>query len=163
MENEVWAQVCGFDGFYVSNMGRVKSSTGRVHKLNRLKSGYLRATFRTKDGIFSKRVNRLVAIHFIENPNSYPFVNHLDGNKENNAHWNLEWCDHEMNMAHASATGLVARGSRVNTSKLTNPDVLLIRKLYESGGYSQRSLASRFGVAKNAIKMIVNRKSWKHI
>jgi len=48
-----------------------------------------------------KLVHRLIALHFIPNPNNYPFINHIDGNKLNNALSNLEWCTEEMNRLHA--------------------------------------------------------------
>ena len=37
-------------------------------------------------------LHRLLAVHFIPNPNNLPFVNHIDENKLNNSINNLEWC-----------------------------------------------------------------------
>lgn len=56
-----------------------------------------------------------------------------------------------------------AKGDRVHTAKLTEADVLEIRKLYDTGSYSQRGLAKMFNVGKSIINNIVLRKSWKHI
>lgn len=42
-------------------------------------------------------VHRLVALHFIPNPNEYPHINHKDGNKLNNQKSNLEWCTAKYN------------------------------------------------------------------
>jgi hypothetical protein len=51
-------------------------------------------------------VHRLVAKAFIPNPNSYPQVNHIDGNKLNNTVDNLEWCSCSMNIKHSYDTNL---------------------------------------------------------
>lgn len=38
------------------------------------------------------KVHRLVAYHYIPNPDNLPYVNHKDGNRSNNWYTNLEWC-----------------------------------------------------------------------
>ena len=50
--------------------------------------------------------HRLVAIFFIPNPNNYPMVNHIDGDKKNNKSYNLEWCTCYHNNKHARDNGL---------------------------------------------------------
>ena len=43
-------------------------------------------------------IHRLVAEHFLDNPNNLPEVNHKDEDKSNNFVNNLEWCKHKYNM-----------------------------------------------------------------
>jgi hypothetical protein len=43
------------------------------------------------------KVHRLVATHFVPNPCDYPYVLHIDGNKENNDVTNLQWSDKQSN------------------------------------------------------------------
>ena len=52
--------------------------------------------------------HRLVAENFLDNPNNYKVVNHIDGNKLNNDVSNLEWCSQSKNMKHAYDTNLIA-------------------------------------------------------
>lgn len=62
-----------------------------------------------KNGIAKfKKVHRLVAESFIPNPENKPQINHIDGNKQNNNIYNLEWVSNRENMQHAFSTGLMA-------------------------------------------------------
>ena len=64
--------------------------------------GYFVVKIRNK----ALRVHRLIAEAFVPNPNYLPYVNHIDGNKENNCADNLEWCTQRHNVHHALRTGL---------------------------------------------------------
>lgn len=55
-----------------------------------------------------------------------------------------------------------SRGER-NHSKLTEDQVLEIRRLYSNGGISQKRLADMFGVGHTIVGNIILRKKWKHI
>lgn len=88
---EIWRDIDGYDGKYqVSTWGRVRSLRGILAPYENHK-GYLKVGL-MKDGKCNKhRINRLVAEAFIDNPDNLPFVDHIDGNKQNNSITNLRW------------------------------------------------------------------------
>lgn len=119
---EVWKDIKGYEGLYqVSNLGNVRSIERKVDyrikgtyaikpsillKPSINKNGYLSVALSKNNKIKRMRVNRLVALNFISNPNKKPQVNHIDGNKSNNNVNNLEWCTNSENQLHAYKSGL---------------------------------------------------------
>lgn len=98
---EIWKDIKGYEGAYqVSNLGNVKSLKTNKN-LYYTKSGRNREYLKVLLVRNSKRkmvsIHRLVAEHFISNPNNYPCVNHKDECKNNNVWTNLEWCDEKYN------------------------------------------------------------------
>jgi hypothetical protein len=65
-------------------------------------NGYMRYNASLKQRL----VHRLLAEQYLENPNNLETVNHIDGNKLNNALSNLEWCSQADNNRHAWKIGL---------------------------------------------------------
>ena len=114
---EIWKPIKGYEGlFEVSNLGRVKAIERKkncnrgygIIKEHFLKPnnhgtcGYYRVPLTNKEHIRKYYlVHRLVAENFIENPKNLPQINHNDGNKDNNAVDNLEWCTVSFNIKHA--------------------------------------------------------------
>ena len=69
-------------------------------------SGYKMITLKKDKTQKCFSIHRLLAMHFIPNPNNLPQVNHKDGNKLNNELSNLEWCTMSYNIQHMYDTGL---------------------------------------------------------
>lgn len=104
LEGEIWKQVSNtIKTYWVSNLGRFKNSFGIIVINSKpTLSGYRvvgidNATY---------RLHRVVAQTFIENPENKEQVNHIDGNKTNNAVNNLEWVTNQENQIHKFKTGL---------------------------------------------------------
>jgi len=55
------------------------------------------------------------------------------------------------------------RGTKVNSAKLTEAEVLEIRQIHAAGEMGCRRLAKRFGVNKSTMCSILNGKTWKHL
>lgn len=85
------------------------SETGIVTntKTNRIKSqwiganGYYHVDIHENGTATKIAVHRLIALHFIPNPDNKRTVNHIDGNKRNNSLSNLEWATDSENLQHA--------------------------------------------------------------
>lgn len=96
---EIWKDVEGYEGLYkVSNRGEIYSLY--KHKMLRWKinNRKYRSVGLYKNGkIKYLLVHRLVAFHFVPNPDGLPQVNHKDENKDNNFADNLEWCTNHYN------------------------------------------------------------------
>lgn len=113
---EVWKDIPGYEGLYqASNIGRIRGvdryigyKNGRKRlwkgqiKTQRLDyKGYLRVEI-CKDGTQKTEfVHQLVALAFIPNPDKKPYINHKDGNPQNNNTENLEWCTPRENTIHS--------------------------------------------------------------
>lgn len=98
MNNEIWKDIEGFENLYqVSSLGRVRSISNegkRVPKI--LKGRMIKQRFyislRDKNGkCVTPKVAILVANAFLRKEEWQDYVEHIDGNEENNRVDNLKW------------------------------------------------------------------------
>lgn len=131
----------------------------------------------------TKMVHRLVAEAFCPNPLGKPYVNHLDGDKQNNHYSNLEWCTIAENNHHARVTGLhiQARGHKIKYQSphtkqkclsnlkdktiLTDSQVMYCREVYipRHREFGTRALGRKFGVHSSTMSHAIQGKSFSSI
>jgi len=178
MEEEIWKDVVGYEGYYkISSFGNLMSCDRKVQSKNNsyaLKKGKIKKCAITncyKLAMLSKynsekgfSVHRLVAIAFIPNPKNKPEVNHKDGNKLNNHFLNLEWCTRSENAIHSYANNLqVGRaGSLHHFAKINESDIIEIIRFHKSG-ISKNDIGIKFNLSIGSIRRIVNRTTWRHV
>lgn len=102
MRVEKWKTIKGYSGMVeVSNLGKVRNKKNkREYKQTLSCWGYPRVHLNLRGKNKNVVVHRLVASAFVENKNSFPQVNHIDGDKTNNDYLNLEWCTASQNSRH---------------------------------------------------------------
>lgn len=177
IEGEVWKDVIGWEACYkVSNYSRVKSLPRKVKKWDgyrQVKEKILKQRF-NPDGYLqvsingsksnpthkqSKGVHRILSMAFIPNPENKATVNHKDGIKHNNSLDNLEWATHSEQQRHSVKTGLRPVGEDFKSSKLTELEVIDIKK----SPLKTVELAEKYGVNHRTISIIKRGSSWKHL
>lgn len=90
---EIWKDINGYEGLYqISNLGKVKSIISNKILKGNENAEYIYVTLCKNGKQKIKKIHRLVAEAFIDNPNNYLYINHKDENKKNNIVNNLEWC-----------------------------------------------------------------------
>lgn len=99
---EEWKDIIGYEGLYrISSHGRVLSLYNDIPRvmshIERIDNSYQSILLFKDKKQKGFRVHRLVAYHFVPNPNNYPIVDHLDRNRQNNHYTNLEWVTYKEN------------------------------------------------------------------
>ncbi len=168
---ELWIEIPETAGRYsVSNYGNVRANWSdvpqrnlshriRIERSQQLKphvhtTGYLRVAL----GRGAQRyVHRLVASAFHPNPGGLPQVDHIDGDRKNNAASNLRWVSVRDNAKYGgvrhnwSAQKLAAAQQRVHTVHREEFSALLEQ------GYSLRAIARAFGTSHATVSRTLSR------
>lgn len=177
LEPEIWKDIIGYEGVYqISSYGNIKSleriTQGEFG--NRYLKEKLLKPFKTYQGYNRVTLNlgeqkhffvhRLVAEAFIPNPENKPFVNHINGIRDDNYYKHLEWCTQSENERHAydvlGKSEKMPKGEKVVNSKLKNADILFIRSCED---LNHRQLAKKFNVCFQLISEIKKGTIWKHL
>lgn len=176
---EIFIPVKDFEGYYeVSNFGNVRSLERIIRNKNgkelkvrsriliprKHRNGYTLVNLCKNNIIKNCTIHKIVCQSFLGDRPNLIEINHKDGNKKNNILDNLEYVTRSDNSRHAYRLGLkFTKGSKCSAAKLTEEDVIEIRRSYLSREYNQVQLGKKYGVKANTICNIINRRYWTHI
>lgn len=149
--------------FSTKNIGRGKFHKELCQRLSH--DGYPVVTLGKNNHRVQRTVHRIIAETFIPNPSNLPEVDHIDNNKLNNDVSNLRWVTGFENKSRIpfESRSKVRIGSKNGNAKLTECDVLEIRKLYNNANYSISKLAELYKCGWTTISHIVKYETWKNI
>lgn len=115
---EIWKNIMDFNGYQVSNLGRIRSlKTYKVLK-QKTNKGYKSSCLFKCGKIYYRYTHRLVAEAFIPNPKNLPCINHKDENPSNNCVNNLEWCDYAYNVNYGTGINRMLETRRKNSGHI---------------------------------------------
>jgi len=174
---EIWKDIIGYEGKYqISNLGRVKSIARKFTRkgyLVTIKERVLKQKTETygywavglnDNSMKVHKIHRLIAIHFIPNPENKSQVNHINGVKKDNRIENLEWATPMENQTHSWDTGLNKHcGEKHYLTTLSESDIVEIKDtyIYRSKFFNMRALGEKFNVQASTIHNIIKSKTWK--
>lgn len=137
--------------YWVSNLGRIKNSKGKILTPRLSSNGYYNIGLYKNGKCKAKTIHRLVAETFLDNPDNKPEVNHKDENRLNNQSSNLEWCDRKYNQHYGHAlqkiskpvqcveTGVIypsiSEASRKNNIPIANIYKVCVGQRHTAGGF----------------------------
>ena len=159
-----WKAIEGYEGVYdVSDAGQVRNvKYGHTLKHGSNK-GYPSVNLSVGGKYKTKKIHRLVAIAFIDNPENLPVVNHLNGDRTDHRIENLEWCTQGHNVQHMLDEGFSrGKGNTHWSAKLTEEGVRQMRKLRDAG-LSVNEIAKQFGVKHSTASLAISGTTWAHV
>ena len=144
---EIWKDIKGYEGLYqISNKGRVKSLGNNKTRKEKILSpkpksnGYIEVKL-CKKGEKPKPflVHRLVAEHFLPNPDNLPVVNHkIDDfkHRSDNRVENLEWCTVEYNNNYGSRNEKISKKIVcIETGEIFSSSKDVINRMFNGKGH----------------------------
>lgn len=156
----------GDDGSVWSCQRRGRGA-GKKGKWRRIKDhpkgiGYRKIRVSINGMVLEPYLHRLVLETFVGPCPEGMETCHEDGNRANNALYNLKWGTRQDNVKDKFRHGTQLMGSRIPWAKLTEEDIILIRERITNGD-SVSSIAKDYRVDPETIRGIKHGRTWKHV
>lgn len=165
--------IIGYEGLYEAHgNGLIWSVLSGKYIGSVNKRGY-KLSVLVKNGVkTSFPAHRLIALYFVKNSLNKPYVNHINGIKDDNRPVNLEWCTAKENCQHAFRTGIkvIAKGSKnpmygrygfnSNKGKPVNQIDLVTKKVLHTWG-SASDAARNLGISRSNITALCRNQNVK--
>jgi DNA-binding phage protein len=170
LEGEKWVDIDNFIGSYkISSFGRVKSYQLKnpfIMKITDNGYGYkkvaLSVGYRKWKNFY---IHRLVAQHFIPNPDNLPQVNHKPSGlgKFDNRVEHLEWCTAKENIQDAHKNNQMVNRYKVGTTEMKSDEIIASAYKEVKLGDGVAKVAEKYGIKRTTLSSIMNKRSRKSV
>jgi len=161
--------VPGFEKYAADTAGNIWSinyrGSGLLKRLSTPlgSNGYLTVPLYKEGKRINKSVHTLIALTFRgERPDGLD-VCHNNGDRTDNRLVNIRYDTRAGNAADRKVHGTDNSGSSHGQAVLESSEIVEIRNCYDAGRVTQKQLADEFGVSRQTINYIINRKAWRCI
>lgn len=154
--------------YQISNFGRMRSFKVSAEHPRIIKgswlAGYNAIIIKLKNKKSSTfYVHKLVAMNFLDKENEdKAYVIHLDYNNRNNHFQNLKWVNSAELKEHRRKDSNYDT-KKIRNSKLTEVQVVKIKKMLARGNMRPYRIAQQFGISQTQLIRIKNGSNWSHI
>lgn len=153
------------DRYVVYANGQVLDTvTNKFRKWNDNGAGYFSVSLKKYSDSHGEKivyVHRLVALHYLENAEQKPTVNHKDYNKANNHVDNLEWATYKEQTRDGVEKKRINANRPKTMLKVTEANICEIA-LLEHKGYGVNEIAKKLGFPRTTISSVFNgRSNWE--
>ena len=144
-----WVIIKQNNNYSINENGEVKNNaTGIIKKpYSNVKSGYLYVDLYKDNKPQKCAIHRLIAEHFIPNPLNKPTVDHIDGNRTNNAITNLRWATYSEQNSRFNTHGV--RSQKVIVTMNKSNEKMVFESITDVAGY--------FGVCISNISQMIKK------
>lgn len=159
------------DCYWINDQGEIyNKNTGNKISLKIETDGYVRVSLMKKGGgttylqyhrIYKMAFNPIDGMEKLQ-------VNHIDGNKQNNALENLEWVTPKENIQHAIRTNLknfnYLNGENTNFANYTEKDAKRVIELLKTNKYTDKQISQITGYpVRSFIAKIRRKETWRYL
>lgn len=145
----------GYENYSISKTGEVtNTNTGRVLKACLNGIGYYHVSLHKDGKQKSVKLHRLVAEHFIPNPDNLPVVRHLNDVKNDNRIENLAWGTQKDNMKDKFRNGYKHGARKLNEEQVK--EIFFDTRI-------QVEIAKEYGMHRQTVNQIKRKKIYKEI
>lgn len=158
-----WKPVPAFDNYEVSDTGLIWSKrANRLLKCAQRPDGYIQVRLYSPEKVIWCAVHRVVAEAFIPKVEGKPYIDHIDGTRNNNRAANLRWCTRieNMNFDICRQRSNATRASETHKKLLRDKGLMFRVKCIDTGVvYASLTCAARgIGVAPSTLSVAIRNK-----